>query len=547
MGHSEVEYGSDSPLSFAIVTHSIDLIKMPNMWDEFVSQLNNSGFSQALIQQIGSWTGFDSLSHAGQPTQVPLISATFAGNTRKEACRLLAGTAQAMIVAEAAPGALSTPLVTPPLQRLGEDFQNQPPISVIEGAKGTGKTLTFRFLLEQETWQRAVTKLDEALSPAIVGPMIPVYGSSYGERMVPLIGERAQAMAVDYGSEHPMAFADVKRRVQEQLAEPRTEAQWSDFWLNLIAWVCGVAVGSTDGWRHFISRARERADHPIALFEGLEEVITDPYTDAKQATALRALLVDVPLRLRQEVGRPVGLLVFVRGDMVEAVIRQNLAQFRSAHRNYALTWSSIDILELVVWLVSNSGAIPDIWHRNWRSEDNSADLERIWGWKLGPPKSREARSTEWVLAVLTDLNGRLTARDLVRFIAMAAQLSIDEEPVESRLLAPGAMRRAVASTSEEKIKEYPSEVAVLQPIFEKLRRGTPLETPLDLETAHLAELTEPELANLVKYGVFFEEDGLYEVPELFRIGLGLRRKGARPNIISLTRRALEKARAGGSS
>jgi DNA phosphorothioation-dependent restriction protein DptH len=34
-----------------------------------------------------------------------------------------------------------------------------------------------------------------------------------------------------------------------------------------------------------------------------------------------------------------------------------------------------------------------------------------------------------------------------------------------------------------------------------------------------------------------------KVPELFRIGLGFRRKGARPNIISLTRRALEKARA----
>ncbi len=105
----------------------------------------------------------------------------------------------------------------------------------------------------------------------------------------------------------------------------------------------------------------------------------------------------------------------------------------------------------------------------------------------------------------------------------------------------------VAFTSEEKIKEYPNEVTVLQPIFEKLRKGISLETPLDLQAAFFAELTDTDLANLVKYGVFFEEDGLYEVPELFRIGLGLKRKGARPNIISLTRRALEKARAGGTS
>jgi hypothetical protein len=110
-----------------------------------------------------------------------------------------------------------------------------------------------------------------------------------------------------------------------------------------------------------------------------------------------------------------------------------------------------------------------------------------------------------------------------------------------------AMRRAVASTSEEKVKEYPSEVSVLQPIFDKLHKIKGLETPLDLQTAYAVGLDDSELGNLVKYGVFFEEAGLYEVPELFRIGLGLTRKGARPNIISLTRRALERARAGGTT
>ncbi len=232
--------------------------------------------------------------------------------------------------------------------------------------------------------------------------------------------------------------------------------------------------------------------------------------------------------------------------MVEAVIRQNLAQFRAGYRNYALAWSSIDILELVVWLATTSGAIPDLWTPIWREkgdDERTNDLERVWGWKLGSEKSREARCTEWVLAVLTDLNGRLTARDLVQFIATAAHGSIDEEPADSRLLAPTAMRRAVAETSEEKVKEYPSEVTVLQPIFDKLKSTTGIETPLDQQAAAEVGLSDTELSNLVKYGVFFEENAQYEVPELFQIGLGFRRKGARPNIISLTRRALEKARA----
>jgi hypothetical protein len=169
-------------------------------------------------------------------------------------------------------------------------------------------------------------------------------------------------------------------------------------------------------------------------------------------------------------------------------------------------------------------------------------LAKVWGQKLGNESSREARSTEWVLAVLTDLNGRLTARDLVRFIANAAKGSVDDTPPDGRLLAPAAMRRAVTVTSQEKVQEYPSEVAVLRDIFEKLRKAPEIETPLDRQTTRSIGLDDSELKNLEAYGVFFEEGGQFEVPELFRIGLGFKRKGARPNIISLTRRALERAR-----
>jgi hypothetical protein len=454
--------------------------------------------------------------------------------------------AELMVVAEAAAEPLQAPLVTPPLRRLGEDFQKQSPIAVVEGAKGTGKTLTFRFLVEQKTWRSALQTLHHEMAPEIEGPIIPVYGSSQGGHMVDLIGERTRALATEYGSSDPIQFSELKRRIQKNLQGMLTEAQWADFWLDAIAWVCGIGVGTSHGWRDFLDVAKARRNHPIALFEGLEEVILDPYADPKQAVALRSLLVDIPLRLRQEVGRPVGSLIFVRGDMVEAVIRQNLAQLRVGYRNYALTWSSNDILELVVWLTTTSGAIPDLWTPTWRDQEDDKrrdDLEHIWGWKLGPQKSREARCTEWVLAVLTDLNGRLTARDLVRFMATAARGSIAEEPADARLLAPTAMRRAVAETSEEKVKEYPSEVTVLQRIFDKLKSTPGIETPLDQQAALEVGLTETDLSNLVKYGVFFEENAQYEVPELFRIGLGFRRKGARPNIISLTRRALEKAKA----
>jgi hypothetical protein len=80
--------------------------------------------------------------------------------------------------------------------------------------------------------------------------------------------------------------------------------------------------------------------------------------------------------------------------------------------------------------------------------------------------------------------------------------SIEEEPADARLLAPTAMRRAVAETSEEKVKEYPSEVTVPQTIFDKLKSTPDIETPLDQQAAAGIGLSEAELSNLVKYGVF---------------------------------------------
>ena len=231
--------------------------------------------------------------------------------------------------------------------------------------------------------------------------------------------------------------------------------------------------------------------------------------------------------------------------MVEAVVEQNLQQFRASYRNYALTWRDIDIHELVIWLVSKSQAISELWNSRWRLKDESdreADLRKVWGRKLGSDTGKEARSTEWVVAVLTDLTGKLTARDLVRFIHQAA-LGSKTQQIDGRLLGPVAMRKGVEYTSEQKVSEYPKEVVELLPIFKKLKEISDLATPFDRAEAASKGLLPAELEILEKYGVAYDDDGSFEVPELFRIGLNMKRKGARPNIISLTRKARERAKA----
>lgn len=526
-----------SPITVGFIPHMSELIAMSGDWDDFVQELSLSSFTTLLKGEMATWTGWESV--AEQTAKIPPGGVASISNS-DERCRQLEEFATKLTFAETA-DELATPLVTPPLERLASDFLSQPPVVVVEGAKGTGKTLTARFLLERSTWKSSVSALRAKNESLFEGPFIPLFGSLTSDRITSLVGTRRGAVTSKLGGVKASTLSDTTQAIRHAL-KVGPAGGWLEFWLTQIAASVGFA-----NWEHFIEAARQSGERPVVLAEGLEEVLTDPFNEPEQAAALASLLVDLPLRLREEAGRPVGFLGFVRADMIQGAITQNAAQLRAVFSNYALTWRDIDIKELVVWLVSNSSSIPDLWSSSWRQQRSSAelqeiDLRRIWGSKLGKEDSREARTTEWVISVLTDLTGRLTARDLVRFVGEAAKHSRGQN-LADRLLAPAALKTAVEFTSEKKVEEYPKEVAQLEGIFDKFRKSPGFVTPFTRVEAQRIALSDGDLEILEKYGVAYQEDGRYEVPELFRIGLQMRRGGARPNIISLTRRARERARA----
>lgn len=534
---SAVTPARESSLAFGFHFHVSDLVASADDWETYLNDLKKTGFSASLKSEMTSWLDSRRLGAAdAQASSKQPISSS----ERVTACSLLAKFANKLEFAETAAD-VQRPLITPPLQRLLGDFVQHPPIAVVEGTKGTGKTLTFRYLLEHKTWAGAATAMGSASVATFDGLLLPVLGSiNSSESMQQLVTDGRTRVALRLNRISAGLFSTTTVAIREGITSNWDVNRWTDFWLKSIAQAAGF-----EDWGPFVDEVRALGTvRPIAIFEGLEEVFTNPYTEAVQADALRALLREVPIRLREEAGRPIGVLIFARSDMVEAVIEQNVQQFRASYRSYALTWLDIDIQELAVWLVDNSKAIPGLWSPDWRFRTESqreADLQQVWGLKLGSDSSKEARSTEWVLAVLTDLRGRLTARDLVRFINQAAIGSRDQS-AEGRLLTPNAMRKAVEYTSKQKVDEYPKEVRELLPIFAKLRSIQNLTTPFDRAEATSNGIAANELDILEKYGVAYAEEGSFEVPELFRIGLNMKRKGARPNIISLTRKARERAK-----
>jgi len=177
-------------------------------------------------------------------------------------------------------------------------------------------------------------------------------------------------------------------------------------------------------------------------------------------------------------------------------------------------------------------------------EARSQALAGLWGWKMGPKTSREARSLEWTMSSLSDFNRRIKARDLVRFISESARNSRpDDNYYDDRLLSPRAMREAIGPCSKERVFETGEENPDLKRIFQKILSltGDERELPWSYSRAH--KLIGPDDTDILKEnGVIFRSGDEFFVPELYRSGLNLYYSGrARRKVVTLMRQAASRA------
>lgn len=139
----------------------------------------------------------------------------------------------------------------------------------------------------------------------------------------------------------------------------------------------------------------------------------------------------------------------------------------------------------------------------------------------------------------SDLQGRLVARDLVRFLAEAASYKPTEaEDVQyaNRLLVPQALKSAIKPTSIAKVKETVEEIRDLKAVFQKFGKRE-VRAPIDEAAIKSLSLSSPDINLLRRHGILFGVSPPYEVPELFRMGLNLKHTGARHSVINLRRKS----------
>lgn len=222
--------------------------------------------------------------------------------------------------------------------------------------------------------------------------------------------------------------------------------------------------------------------------------------------------------------------------MAQNAITVNYEQFKQAFSYAELKWSSDEALKLAVWIASH--AVDGFYKENTPIENSSQEiinqyLEKLWGLKLGKKESNEAYSSRWILAALSDFNGQLQARDIIRFLKYASKPNDKKPPYNDRILMPAEIRNAVSNCSKDKIKEIKAEYENLKPIFEKLENLSSEKRTLPMNLEEDA-LTTSEEKSMIQSGYLTRDGEKLYLPEIIRHALGFRyERGARSRVLSL--------------
>jgi cellulose biosynthesis protein BcsQ len=516
------------PLSSAFDSR---LLALPATWNEVCD----------LIERIELRSVVARLADAlHPPTQVALPrTATPFGEDQFAARRALNDLTRRFVYAESAAEEHDF-LPTEALINLVSTHRTEAPVEVIVGAKGSGKTFTYLRMCHRGSWVRFAEATGVG-GVELDAPIVPVFASQHlAASLRDQITDAQQESANILTGSNAATFLQLGDLVAESLDQELNDVTWRRVWLTCLALAAGLDATPDTAEEALTQLARQR--RAVFVLDGLEDLFQRFSSDSRQQQALRALLIGCPDWLRLLRGRPLGLVVFVRRDLVLNAIQQNTDQFFARHRAYELRWNRAEALRLAAWVCERAAVLRLAEGENARTAGAallSRILTQVWGQKLGSNASREARSEEWFIAALSDFNLQIQARDIVSFLAEAAQNTLDDEKTSTRwtdrLLPPTAMRRALPACSKEKIRAISQENPPVGVLFQHLRElpEDARKVPFKLEAVGLA----PVDARLLEAnGVLFREEDQYWIPEIYRHGLNFGVTGTgRPKVLAIAK------------
>lgn len=449
---------------------------------------------------------------------------------REEAIRSIHEFAAKQTTAES--NAESNVLITTAINNLKKKYRDEIPCTVIMGAKGAGKTFLYRELLRSKSWKQFCANLEKDILQEDDLLFVPVFAPKSATEFSPLMKACIENVnkLISFCNCNEFAWIDNESALEEYMQTIHSEEEWKNFWEKLFVKSVNKQLDSFSELDKKLLKANKKI---VFILDGLEETLQETNLDVSQQRAISVLCQKTvrEISLRYE---HLGIIVFLRKDLARDSITTNFEQFSQLYSNVELKWSRNEALRLALWLVNQA-------HKDFYQEDIpiemasveiiEQELQKLWGLKLGKASSNEAYSSRWILAALSDFNGQLQARDIVRFLEYATD-SVGNETYDDRYIMPSEIKNAVPKCSDKKIAEIKQEIGAIRPILKKLE-DTSVEKTLPF-TAKTFELSASEEKIMKEEGYLKIEDGKYYLPEIIRHSLKFKyAKGARPKVLSL--------------
>lgn len=455
--------------------------------------------------------------------------------TRTEIVHRIHDSASYQITAEGN-GALKM-LMTESIQNLIKKYKSVVPNTVIMGAKGSGKTFLYREILRNQFWDRFVLGMNginhEAQNEDMSVFAVPLLASGNVGGFHEILDNAIQNFNKYNlkGKLKSSVYLDNRDSLLRYARNEYDQLAWNSIWEKIILNSLNSKYQTLEELQIDLDRNGRKI---VFLVDGLEEIFSQTITSQTEKNAIvalcRDLINDIKIRYRN-----IGMMVFLRKDMVRDSITVNFEQFNSLYNSVELQWTSTEALRLVVWMVSQ--AVPEFYQEEVAIElapreliDRS--LHKLWGIKLGKPSSNEANSSRWILAALSDFNGQLQARDIIRFLEKST-VSVGKTIYDDRYLMPTEIKNAVSGCSYDKISEVRQEIKALGPIFDRLENA-PAEKKILPFYNDTFNLSQAEEKIMKQEGYLRIENDKYYLPEIIRHALKFKyEKGARPKVLSL--------------
>ncbi len=409
----------------------------------------------------------------------------------------------------------------------------RPEIVVIEGGRGAGKSELFRAL---KNFGDDLGRLYGLELPA--AKWVDAFSTSVDHPTVPELDDQASRLS---------------------------DTELRNWWLHRLAVRLATAMDSSvtppreadvtsdsafiDSVEQYFAKRRSFV---FAAYDSLDQIgPLDPTIRRRYVKALLSLWLSLSARYTW-----VRAKIFLRPDLFSDGQSDFPDASKLRARSQSLQWNSDDLFRLVVRHLANRPSL-DV-ARTWIQNEARVSLaEGPFGWMpehftetqrisfsealagstMGTG-SRKGYTYRWITNHLQDGGGRIAPRSILRLMGFAAQGALSNVGGEqtSALMAPQDLQGALEATSiqraRELIEEHPlvnrlqswrgEHLLVERKTAERLlSRPGPMEPGAAVITDGAVALNELERLGVVSV----RADGRIDVPDIFRSGFGIKRKG----------------------